>query len=29
LKVFDDDVESEQKVWATAVAGAAAGGLAA
>jgi peptidoglycan/LPS O-acetylase OafA/YrhL len=27
LRAFDDDVESEQKVWATAVAGAAAGGL--
>ena len=26
LKVFDDDVESEQKVWATAIASAAAGG---
>ena len=26
LKVFDDDVESEQRVWATAIASAAAGG---
>ena len=29
LNVFDDDVESEQKVWATAAAAAAAGGVAA
>jgi hypothetical protein len=29
LKMFDDDVESEQKVWATAAAAAFAGGLAA
>ena len=28
LKVFDDDVESEQRVWATAIAAAAGGAIA-